>query len=128
MVDALERAAPIKQFSLAKGLAIGKSIDYRLKPLIDRFGDRGGGHQDGGYRRLHRRSEAASRRRPSAESDPVVGIDQSHDRATAAHDELGGRPRVPRTHAVPTRNGDTDPETTRRQQTAALRGGRSKSC
>jgi hypothetical protein len=25
---------------LAKGLAIGKTIDYRLKPLIDRFGDR----------------------------------------------------------------------------------------
>lgn len=23
----------------AKGLAIGKTIDYRLKPLIDRFGD-----------------------------------------------------------------------------------------
>src|SRR2546427_3257475 len=108
MVDALERAAPIKQFSLAKGLAIGKTIDYRLKLLIDRFGDRGGGHQDGGYRRLHRRSEAASRRRPSAESDPVVGIDQSRDRAAAAHAELGCRPRVSRSHAVPPWNGNID--------------------
>src|SRR5437762_3465623 len=25
---------------LAKGLAIGKTIDYRLRPLVDRFGDR----------------------------------------------------------------------------------------
>src|ERR1043165_1733820 len=25
---------------LAKGLAMGKTIDYRLKPLIDRFGER----------------------------------------------------------------------------------------
>ena len=60
------------------------------------------------------RGKAPSRRQPSAESHSVASIHQPRHRTAAAHDELGGRPRVPRTHAVPTRNGDIDPETARR--------------
>ena len=107
----------------AKGLAIAKTIDYRLKPLIDRFGDRALAD----IKTADIEDFIADLKLPRvvnrpAGPDTVAGVDQPHDRAHAAHDELGGRPRVPRAHALPARNRDAHPQAQGRQPPAAPAG------
>jgi hypothetical protein len=86
---------------------LARAIDYRLKPLLEHFGDRPIAEirtadvQDF----IADLSEAAHRARPKRNATPGERLNRSLDRVAPTHAELGGRPRVPRSHAVPARNG-----------------------
>ena len=78
---------------LAKGLALSSTIDYRLKPLIERFGDR----PIAEIKTADIDDFVADLKQPRVvngldgqTADP--GVDQPDARAASSHAQLGGRP------------------------------------
>jgi len=77
----------------AKSLALATEINYRLKPLLERFGDRAPEWDPNrGHRGLRRGSqEAAPRERPAGAASGA-GVHQPLAPTAAPHVQLGGRP------------------------------------
>ena len=82
-----------ERHAIANGLALANTIDYRLKPLLDHFGDRPLAE----IRTADVEDFIADLRKPRIihrHAEPrLTGerVDQPHDRTAAAHAELGGR-------------------------------------
>lgn len=78
---------------LAKGLALAETIDYRLKPLIERFGDR----QLSEIKTADIEDFVADLKKPrvvnsiNGRTDAQSGVDQPNARPASAHAELGRR-------------------------------------
>ena len=102
---------------LAKGLALSSTIDYRLKPLIERFGDR----PIAEIKTADIDDFVADLKQPRVVNGldgqtPDPGVHQPDAGASAAHAQLGSRPRVPRSNTIPPRHRGADSDGARGQQ------------
>jgi hypothetical protein len=88
---------------LAKGLALSTAVDYRLKPLIERFGNRLLAEiKTADIEDFVARFEEAACRQRHGGPNARPSINQSYARIASTHVELGSRARIHRSNAVPT--------------------------
>jgi hypothetical protein len=110
-----------ERHAIAKGLSLARTIDWRLKPLLEQFGDwaiadiKTADVED--FIADLRKAAHYARAGRAAIAD--AGVRQPDDRAPATHAELGGRTGVHRPHAVPTRDRNAHQATSRGQQAPA---------
>ncbi len=106
----------------ATGRAIGRTIDYRLRPLVATLAE-------GRWRRSGLRISRTSSRICGSRGSPADGRNRARfrrriNRTIEIMRHMGCRPRVPRSHALPSWTGDADSKAARRQQTSPANLGR----